>query len=65
MIVNISKEKISERRSPTTSNYEKGATMQFTHVELKDPIQLDRENLQIVQIIIIKDLYQNNIMMMI
>ena len=32
-----------KQRSPTTSNYEKGPSYQYTKTELSDPIQSDRE----------------------
>ena len=40
MSQNISKEKTLLRRNPTTSNYDKGPTFEFTKVELKDPLQM-------------------------
>jgi len=40
MSQNISKEKTLLRRKPTTSNYDKGPTFEFTKVELKDPLQM-------------------------
>ena len=43
MSVNTSKEKIAAGRAPTNSNYDKGPTFEFTQVELKDPIQINRE----------------------
>lgn len=43
MLINEAKEAILKGRKPTTSNYNKGPTMQFTNVELCDPIQINRE----------------------
>ena len=37
---NIGREQTLERRSPTTSNYDKGPTFEFTQIELKDPLQM-------------------------
>ena len=43
MSVNTAKEHIAQGRMPTYSNYSKGPTMDMTQVELKKPIQVDRE----------------------
>ena len=43
MLLNDSKEQILKGRAPTTSNYNKGPTMQFTTVNLCDPIQINRD----------------------
>ena len=42
MLVNITKEQISKGRSPTTSNYNRGPTVEFTQFELKNPIMINR-----------------------
>jgi hypothetical protein len=43
MLQNVIKEVISQGRYPTQSNYEKGPSMDYTSVTLKDPIQINRE----------------------
>ncbi len=43
MRVNTAKEKIAEGRAPTLSSYNKGPTIDFTLVQLKEPIQNTRE----------------------
>ena len=43
MIINEIKEKLIKGRRPTTSNYDKGRTLDFTNVTLKEPIQINRE----------------------
>ena len=43
MRVNIIKEKISEGRAPTNSNYERGPTNDFTRYEFKEPLHYQCE----------------------
>ena len=40
MYVNISKENIARGREPTTSNYSKGPIIDYTVVQMCDPIQI-------------------------
>jgi hypothetical protein len=42
MLLNVTKEKIEKGRVPTTSNYEKGPTGEFTQFELKNSIRINR-----------------------
>lgn len=41
--INVNKEEIAKGRYPTTSNYEKGPTYEYTMVNLCEPIQVNRE----------------------
>ena len=43
MRVNIEKEKVSQGRSPTNSSYSKGPTVNFTMMNLKEPMNFNRE----------------------
>ena len=43
MDVNIIREQISRGREPTLSNYSKGPTFEFTMMEQRDPIQINRD----------------------
>jgi predicted ester cyclase len=43
MTVNISKEEIAKGRRPTNSSYSKGPTMDFTMVQMCEPLQINRD----------------------